>query len=174
MPMSRKTGQRAGGTGVLEFPPVELPALRKIGDTVKCPRGARREQPSRSLARQMLHQAQAQAQRRPAIGPPFEGAIPVAARDIDGSYLHSMGTRVAHQLRRRIEAHRLAVDERRAKCRGLMGFQPRRGVREQRKARRVRLREAVVAETSYLIEYLTRETLRIIPLTHAIDQFALA
>src|SRR5712675_3591758 len=107
----------------------------------------------------MLHQAQPQAQRRPAVGSRFEGAIPAAAHRIDGAYLDAMGARIAHQLRRRIETHRLTVDEGRAKCRRLVMFEPGRGVYQQCKASRVRFRESVFAEPQYLIEYLMRKAL---------------
>ena len=50
-----------------------------------------------------------------------------------------MRARVAHQLRRRVKAHGLAIDERRAKCRRLVAFQPRGGVNEEREARGVRV-----------------------------------
>ncbi len=87
----------------------------------------------------MLHQTQAKAQRGAAIGSPFERAIPAAARHIDCAHLHAVRARIAHQLRRRIKTHRLTVDERRAKGRGLVMFEPGGGIDEQCKARRMRI-----------------------------------
>src|SRR5258708_19411800 len=121
----------------------------------------------------MLHQAQPYAQRRPAVGSPFQGAIPIAARHVEGAYLDAMGARIAHQLSRRIEPHGLAIDERRAKRRGLVMFEPGGGVHEECKARRMRLRKSVFTEPQYLIEYLMCEAFGIPPLTHAVDQLTL-
>src|SRR6202522_4321260 len=121
----------------------------------------------------MLHQTQAQAQRRPAIGPPFERTVPMAACRIDCTHLHTVRARIAHQLRRRVETHRLAIDESRAKCRRLVVLQPGGGVREQCKARRVRLRKAIITEAAYLVEYLLRKTFGISPSAHAVDQLPL-
>src|SRR5579862_2368668 len=121
----------------------------------------------------MLHQAQPQAQRRPLVGPPLERAIPAADHRVDGAHLHAMGARIAHQLRRRIESHRLTVDEGCAKCRRLVVLEPGGAVYEEGEARGVGFRKAVLPEPQYLIEYLMSEALGIAPLAHAIDQLAL-
>src|SRR5882757_3626028 len=84
-----------------------------------------------------------------------------------------MRPRIAHQLRRCVEAHRLAVDERRAECRRFVMLQPRGGVDEQCEARTVSFRKSIFSEPQYLIEYLLRETLRISALQHAVDQLLL-
>src|ERR1700681_1669940 len=120
----------------------------------------------------MLDQTQTQTQRRAPIGSPFERAIPVAAGHIDCTHLDSMSTRIAHQLRRCIKAHRLAVDECRTKCGRLVMFQPGGRVHEESEARSVRLRKSVFTEPEYLIENLMRKALGIPSLMHAIDQLA--
>src|ERR1700731_1427054 len=102
----------------------------------------------------MLHQTQSQTQRRVAVGSPFERAIPAADHHVDGAHLHAVGARIAHQLRRRIESHRLTVDEGCAKCRRLVVLEPGGAVDEESKARGMRFRKAVLPEPQYLIEYL--------------------
>src|SRR5580704_6983812 len=118
----------------------------------------------------MLDHPQTQPQCRAAIVPPLERAIPIADGNVDRPYLDAMRPRIAHQLRGRVETHRLAVDERGAECRRFVMFQPGGDVDEQREARTVRLREAVFAKPQYLIEYLLRKTLRISALQHTVDQ----
>src|SRR5260370_13917086 len=84
-----------------------------------------------------------------------------------------MGAGIAHQLSRCIEPHGLAIDERRAKRRRLVMFEPSGGVHEKCKARGMRFRKAIFAEPQYLLEYLMREALGVPPLAHTIDQLAL-
>ncbi|HXI49639.1 MAG TPA: hypothetical protein VNH39_13755, partial [Steroidobacteraceae bacterium] len=84
-----------------------------------------------------------------------------------------MRARIAHQLRRRIKAHRLAVDQRGAKRRRLVMLQPCGGVDQEGEACGMTFRKAVFAKTQYLIEYLVSETFRVALRAHAIDQLLL-
>src|SRR6185436_16338161 len=77
------------------------------------------------------HHPQPQAQR--AV---LEGAIPVARLYVRRPYLDAVAARVLHQLRRRVEAHRLAVEQPRAERRRVVALEPGRNVDQQREARR--------------------------------------
>ena len=77
---------------------------------------------------------------------------------------------ITHQLRRGVEAHRLAVEQRGQKGVGVVALQPRADIDQQRKAGRVALWEAVFAEALDLLE----DALGVIRLVtlghHAADQ----
>src|ERR1700732_497370 len=105
----------------------------------------------------MFHQPQAQSQRRAPIALPLEHAIPIADGDRDRPHFDAMRPRIAHQLRRGVEAHWLTVDERRAKRRRFVMFQPRGSIDEQCEAGRMRFRKSILAEAQYLVEYLLSE-----------------
>jgi hypothetical protein len=60
--------------------------------------------------------------------------------------------RVAHQLRRRVEAHRLAVEQRGQEGVRVVALEPGADVDQQRKAGGVALGEAVFAEALDLLE----------------------
>src|SRR5258708_33590978 len=107
----------------------------------------------------MLAHPYTQRQCRAAIGPPLERAIPIADGNVDRPQLDAMRPRIAHQVRRCVEAHRLAVDERRTERRRFVMFQPGGDVDEQREARTVGFRKSIFPKPQYLIEYLLRETL---------------
>jgi hypothetical protein len=85
-------------------------------------------------------------------------------------HLDALTAYVLHELRRSVKAHRLAVDQCRGERGRLVALEPRRDVDQQREACRVRLREAVFAETEDLPEDLPRELLRVATLAHAADQ----
>ncbi len=82
----------------------------------------------------------------------FDCRIPRAHVHVDGQHLNAPPSRVLQQLRRRVEAHRLAVQQRGEEYRWLVPSRPRARVDEQGEAGRVALREAVVAETLGLRE----------------------
>ncbi len=84
-----------------------------------------------------------------------------------------MPARVLDQLRRRIEAHRLAVQQPGEKGGGLMVLDPRRHVDQQRETGCVRLGEAVLAEAQDLPIDRFGERARVATLQHAVDQLAL-
>src|SRR4029077_11347064 len=77
---------------------------------------------------------------------PFEDAIPVARVHARRKDLDAMPLGVLHDRSWRVEAHRLTVDERRRKRRGVMDFQPRACINEEREARRVALGETIFPE----------------------------
>ena len=87
-----------------------------------------------------------------------------------GRTAHAVTLRVLHDLRRRVEAHRLAVDQRRGERRRLVLLEPRRDVDQQREARGVRFGKAVFAEAEDLLEDPARELLGVAALAHAADQ----
>ena len=74
------------------------------------------------------------------------------AIDIDRAHLDAMLLRVAHDLRRRIEAHRLAVEQRGREHIRVVAFDPGRGIDEVGEARRVAFGKAVFAEAFDLAE----------------------
>ena len=78
--------------------------------------------------------------------------------------------RIAHELRRRIKAHRLAVEQRRQEHVGVMAFDPGRGIDEKRKARGVALRKTVFAKAFDLLEAILHKLSRITALAHAFDK----
>jgi hypothetical protein len=63
-----------------------------------------------------------------------------------------MFARVAHQLRRRVETHRLAVQQRRQEGVGVVALEPGADVDQQRKAGGMAFGEAVFAEALDLLE----------------------
>ncbi len=67
--------------------------------------------------------------------------------DVGGADFDAVRARVAHQLRRLIKAHRLAVEDGGAEHVRIAAFDPRRGVNQKRKARRMAFGKAVFAET---------------------------
>ena len=120
---------------------------------------ARRHDALRGLFAKTFHQAQAEPQRGCIVRAAFERAVPVAVADADGPHLDAMLARVAHELRRRVEAHRLAVEQRAGERRGLVTLEPRGAVDEQREARGMRFGKAVFAEALDLAEDRAREIL---------------
>src|SRR5205085_2628903 len=82
----------------------------------------------------------------------------------------TVAPRIADELRRRVEAHRLRIDERRAKRRRFVTLQPCRDVHEQGERRRMRFRETVLAEALYLLTHLLRELLGVAARAHALQQ----
>src|SRR5690606_9801567 len=123
-----------------------------------------------SLRREPFYPVEPEPDRRPAALVRLERRLGAARGDIDGTHLDALRTRGAQQLRRRIEAHRLAVQQPTEERRGLVAFQPRGHVDEKREARRMRFREAVLAEALDLLEQPLRELGRVAALEHAVDQ----
>ena len=77
--------------------------------------------------------------------------------------------RVADDLGRGVEAHRLGVEERGAEDVRVVALDPGRGVDEEGEARRVALREAVFAETLDLLEAALGEGALVAAGDHALD-----
>ena len=82
----------------------------------------------------------------------FERALPRAHRDVDRPHLDAVLARIAHQLRRRVEAHRLGVEQAAQERIGVVALDPAADVGEQREAGGVALRKAVLAEALDLLE----------------------
>ena len=78
--------------------------------------------------------------------------------------------RIPDDLRRSIEPHRLAVDERRREGRGLVALEPGGDIHEYREARGVALGEAVLAEALDLLEAAIGELTRVAVGEHAVDE----
>src|SRR5438445_140369 len=82
----------------------------------------------------------------------FERAVPQAVVDIDCAHLDAVLARIADDLRRGVEPHRLAVEQGAGKDFGIEAFDPGRDVNEQCEARRVALGETVGPEPFDLAE----------------------
>src|SRR5712671_7787108 len=81
-----------------------------------------------------------------------------------------MPPRVLHELRRRVETHRLAVQERSEKRRRLVALEPGGNVSDQREARRVRFRKAVFPETENLAVNALGEFPSVVSFQHSVYQ----
>src|SRR5262249_41702187 len=128
----------AGGDEGLETVAVELEPLSEVADAGERP-GALALLDDRPRARlaERLHVFEPDPHSI-ALEPALDGA----AVDVDRPHLDSAPLRVAHERRRRVEAHRLRVQERREELARVVVPQPRRLVCKQPERRRVRLREA--------------------------------
>ena len=89
----------------------------------------------------------------------LDRALGARAVDVRRPNLHPAPLRIAHERRRRIEAHRLRVQERAEELARVVAPQPRRLVREQRERRRVRLRKAEPREADELVVDHVRDLL---------------
>ena len=103
-------------------------------------------------------------------GAVLDHAADLAAVHVRRARLDPAPLPVAHERRRRIEAHRLRVQQRREELRRVVVPQPRRLVREQPERRRVRLREAEARERDELVVQLVRLLLRDALLPRAGDE----
>jgi hypothetical protein len=101
---------------------------------------------------------------------PFERALPAADRDVDLAHLDAVLARVAHELRRRVEAHRPGVEQAAEKGVGMVPLDPARDVREQSEAGGMALGETVFAEALDLLEDALGVLERIALLDHSPDQ----
>src|SRR5947207_5549316 len=81
-----------------------------------------------------------------------------------------MSPRIGDQLRGRIETHRLRIEERGAKRRGLVMLEPRRYIDQQCERCRMRFRKPVFAEAQDLLIDLAREVFGIPARSHSADQ----
>ena len=117
--------------------------------------------------------AQAKAQRATIVLAGFERAVPVAGIDVGRPHLDAMFLRVAHELGRRIEAHRLGVEQGGGEDLGVVVLHPRGVVDQDGEARGVALREAVFAEAFDLLEAAFGEFALVAVADHAFDEVAL-
>ena len=81
--------------------------------------------------------------------------------DIDRPHFDAVLAQVAHDLRRRVEAHRLRVEQRSREDVRIAALEPGRGIDQEREARGVAFREAVFAEALDLLEAALGEIARI-------------
>ena len=156
------------------------PSERKASASASCSSAARRERRPRcqssrdgggrpvaaassASARVLLCQAPSPGGSRAAArgaaaprAPRLQRAVPVAVIDVDRAHLDAVLARVAHDLRRRVEAHRLAVEQRRGEDVGVVAFEPGRDIDEQREAGGMALGKAVIAEALDLVEAALR------------------
>src|SRR5260370_29164051 len=111
---------------------------------------ARCDQFFQFLFAKSVNEAKAEPHRRAPVQPsPARGggssrlqrAIPIAEIDVDGTDLHVVLARIAHQLRRLIKTHWLAVENGGAEHVRIAAFDERRGIDKKRKARRVTFRK---------------------------------
>ena len=84
-----------------------------------------------------------------------------------------MLARIAHELRRLVKAHRLAVEDGSAEHVRIMAFDPRRSVDQKREARRVTFGKAVFAKTLDLVKAAFGKSAFITAAHHAVDEFVL-
>src|SRR5262249_47168834 len=129
------------------------PGARQQIERASIAGAARGRESIRVLLGKALDLPQAEPQRRPrGVLSGLERCVPVARVDVDAAQLDALLAGVAHDLRRRVEAHGLAVEERRRKDRGIMALEPSRDIDQEREARGVRFRETVLAEALDLLE----------------------
>ena len=141
------------------------------GRSGAAPAGLR--QPQAVLAGQAPHLPQAQAHGpQPPAGDWFQGAVPVAGRDVDGPHLHPVLAGVPHQLGGLVEAHGLGVEQGRAEGVGPAPLHPGRGVDQEGEADGVALGEAVGAEPLDLAEAALGEVRIVAPPGHALQEAA--
>ena len=117
-----------------------------------------------------MDKAEAETHRMPAVRARFQRAVPIAEIHVHGANLDAVLTRIAHELRRLIKTHRLAVEDGGTEYVRVAAFDPRRGIDQQRKTRRVAFRKAVFAEPFDLAEAIFREITVIAAGGHAGDE----
>src|SRR5690606_21190652 len=100
----------------------------------------------------------------------LQRTIPPAYVHIDLSHLDAVVLGVADDLGGGVEAHGLAVDQRGGEGGRVVDLEPRGDVDEDGEARRVRLREAVFAETLDLLEAVVGELVAVAAGAHAGDE----
>ena len=126
VPMAGERGQRARRGERGEVAAIELRAMGEVGHVRERLLRARRDDARAAFLLQSADHAQAEAQGRvsthplPARGtsaalslvPSLQRAIPFAHRDVDVAHFDAVPARVLHELRGRVEAHRLRVEKR--------------------------------------------------------------
>ena len=99
-----------------------------------------------------VHLPEAQPERERAVFARFQRVVPFAETHIDGAHFDIMLARIAHDLGRRIETHRLRIEQRTAERGGMMALEPGRDIDKLRKARGMAFRKAIGAEAFDLLE----------------------
>ncbi len=101
----------------------------------------------------------------------LQRAVPVAVVDIDRQHRDPVLARVADDLRRGVEPHRLRVEQRAGGHLRADAFDPGRDIDEEREAGSVALREAIGAEPLDLAEAALGEIAVVVVGDHALDEF---
>ena len=102
------------------------------------------------------------------VRPALKRGIPARTVDINSADRNSMLLCVTHDLRWRIETHRLTVQKRRRKRRRMMTLQPCAGIHQECKARRMRLGESISRKSFDLLKHLLRERARVSTRDHSL------
>src|SRR3546814_17911171 len=96
--------------------------------------------------------AKAEAYREIAAFGLLQRTIPMAVVDRDRAHLDAMIAGIAHDLRRRVETHRLGVEQSGTEYVGMMMLHPARGIGDLRQARCMALRKAIAPEALHTPE----------------------
>ena len=138
-------------------------------------RGAGHKQRFRITLRQPRDQTQPKPQRQAtsAFWRFFQAAIPIAGIHIHRAHRNAVVPRIAHDLRRRVKPHGLAVQQSTSKGRRVMAFQPGRGIDQMREARRMAFGKTIAAKAFDLRKDTLRQILRIAAPRHARHQLVL-
>ena len=169
VPVPCQHGQGAGGRQRRQVVAVESSPGSQRLHRLEGRAGPRFEQPPRSLPGQAVHPRQAEPDGGSFLAL-LQGRLPVARAGIHRPDLDAVLPGIPHQLRRGVEAHWLAVEQRTAEGRRLVALEPGGNVDQQGEAGGVRLREAVFPETQDLLEHLAGEALVVAALAHALHQ----
>ena len=120
---------------------------------------------------QAFHHEQAQAHGgRSAVRAGLQRALPVARAHVHRPHFDAVAARILHQLRRRIETHRLAVQQRGEEGGRVVALEPGGHIDQQGEACRMRFGKAVFAEAVDLLEDALGELARVAAFEHALDQ----
>ena len=106
-----------------------------------CRRAPRRSRRASALARPRDH-AQAEPHGEASVAGRLQRAVPARGVDVDRPHLDAVLAGVAHDLRRRVEAHRLGVEQGGAEHVRVVALHPGRGIGDQREGGGVALRES--------------------------------
>src|SRR5712664_2403495 len=170
VPMAGERFERSGGGEASQVATVEFGAAGEILDVVERLVFPCRDDALGAGLRQALSQAEAQADRRVSICSGLQCAAPIAGQRIHRPYLDAVTARVLHELRRRVEAHRLTVDKRGEKRGRVVALDPGRTVGNQGEARRVRFGKAVFPEAENLAVDALGEFPGVVPFQHSVYQ----
>ena len=99
--------------------------------------------------------------------------VPTAGVDIDPAHLDPMLARIADQLRGRVEAHRLGIQQRAGEHRRMMAFEPGRDIDQLGEALGMAFGKAVAAEALDLVVAAFREIALIAAPHHPLDHLRL-
>ena len=147
-----------------------VPQRRDVG--IGPPFLALPDQPCRHGLAQAVDLPEAEAQGDLALAL-FQRAVPVGQIDVGGQHRDAMLARIAHDLRRGVEAHRLRIEQRAGEGRRVMALHPARHIDEVSKTGGVTFGEAVFAEALDLLEAPCGEFGIVAAFDHAADHHVL-